>query len=176
MMLKMSHQKRMSTDNINTSYNPISFDHIFENVDPLSEWLQEKENPLLDDEGVLPVDTSDDEMNSGAGFDGGGLSPIDDDDKQSSDEGEIRYSGRYREEYDVDTDSGHFHDKSKFGRNMSHAPSRDRTHRSKLSARSKRKEKVTKKYNFGQRPQRPSEDRFQSEVEGSDLPLHSTNW
>ena len=54
----------MSTDDINTSFNPISLDYIFEDVDPLSEWLHEKENPLLDGEnaGVLPVDTSDDEM------------------------------------------------------------------------------------------------------------------
>ncbi|MBA0660937.1 hypothetical protein Goklo_012875, partial [Gossypium klotzschianum] len=57
------HQKRMSIDDINASFNPISLDHIFEDVDPLSEWLQEKENPLLDGENadVLPVDTSDDE-------------------------------------------------------------------------------------------------------------------
>ncbi|MFQ6652496.1 hypothetical protein Gotur_024330 [Gossypium turneri] len=60
-------------------------------VDPLSEWLHEKENPLLDGEnaGVLPVDTSDDEMDSGGGSDGGGLSPIDEDDGYSGDRGEI---------------------------------------------------------------------------------------
>ncbi|KAE8656015.1 hypothetical protein F3Y22_tig00117012pilonHSYRG00354 [Hibiscus syriacus] len=67
----------------------------------------EKENPLLDGEnaGVLPVDTSDDEMNvddqsqqqnlshssssttpsQSDGPDGGGLSPIDDNDRQSGD-------------------------------------------------------------------------------------------
>ncbi|MFQ6664836.1 hypothetical protein Gotur_031807 [Gossypium turneri] len=92
----------MSTDDINASFNPISIDYIFEDVDPLSEWLLEKENPLLDGEnvGVLPVDTSDDEIDvdqsqqqilshssssstpsqSGDGPDGGGLSPIDEDD------------------------------------------------------------------------------------------------
>nr|KJB61550.1 hypothetical protein B456_009G365600 [Gossypium raimondii] len=92
-------QKRMSTDDINASFNPISLDYIFEDVDPLSDRLYEKENPLLDGEnaGVLPMDTSDDEIDvdqseqqilshssssstpsqSGDGPDGGGLSPID---------------------------------------------------------------------------------------------------
>ncbi|KAK8497270.1 hypothetical protein V6N12_066010 [Hibiscus sabdariffa] len=57
----------MSNDVINTSYNPISLDHIFEDVDPLSEWLQEKENPLLDGEN-----SGGDGQDSGTG----GLSPI----------------------------------------------------------------------------------------------------
>ncbi|KAG8477998.1 hypothetical protein CXB51_027405 [Gossypium anomalum] len=83
-------------------------------VDPLSEWLHEKENPLLDGEnaGVLPVDTSDDEMDvnqsqqqylshssssstpsqSGDGPNGGSLSPIDEDDGYNVDRGEIRSS------------------------------------------------------------------------------------
>ncbi|KAE8702636.1 hypothetical protein F3Y22_tig00110482pilonHSYRG00530 [Hibiscus syriacus] len=120
----------MSIDDINASYNPISLDNIFEDVDSLSEWLQEKENPLLDGEnaGVLPVDTSDDEINvddqsqqqnlshssssatpsqSGDGPDGGGLSPIDDDDRQSGDGAEFRSSDRYGEQY-VYTGSRHF--------------------------------------------------------------------
>ncbi|KAK5841926.1 hypothetical protein PVK06_004252 [Gossypium arboreum] len=64
MRLQIRHQKRMSTDDINASFNPISLDHIFEDINPLSEWLHEKENPLFDGENVdvLPVDTSDDEM------------------------------------------------------------------------------------------------------------------
>ncbi|KAK9006809.1 hypothetical protein V6N11_019140 [Hibiscus sabdariffa] len=63
--LKMRHHQRMSNDAINTSYNSISHDHIFEDVDPLLEWLQEKEHPLLDGEnvGMFPVDSSDDEIN-----------------------------------------------------------------------------------------------------------------
>ncbi|MBA0610508.1 hypothetical protein Godav_011349 [Gossypium davidsonii] len=67
MRLQIKHQKRMSIDDINVSFNPIKLDHIFEDVDPLPEWLQKKENPLLDGEnvGVLFVDTSDDEMNVG---------------------------------------------------------------------------------------------------------------
>ncbi|KAH1081738.1 hypothetical protein J1N35_021499 [Gossypium stocksii] len=109
MKLQIRHQKRMSTDDINASFNPISLDYIFEDVDPLSEWLHDKENPLLDGEnaGVLPVDTSDDEMDvnqsqqqnlshsssssslmpsqSGDGTDGGGLSLIDEDDGYSGD-------------------------------------------------------------------------------------------
>ncbi|KAK8569171.1 hypothetical protein V6N12_007703 [Hibiscus sabdariffa] len=65
MRLKMRHQQRRSNDAINTSYNPISLDHIFEDVDPLSEWLQEKENPLLDVENasMFLADSSDDEIN-----------------------------------------------------------------------------------------------------------------
>ncbi|KAG8478390.1 hypothetical protein CXB51_028233 [Gossypium anomalum] len=64
MRLQIRHQKRMSIDDINTSFNPTGLDHIFEDVDPLLEWLHEKENPLLDGEnvGVLLVDTSDNEM------------------------------------------------------------------------------------------------------------------
>ncbi|MBA0636248.1 hypothetical protein Godav_000053 [Gossypium davidsonii] len=123
MRLQISHQKRMSIDDINASFNSINLDYIFEYVDPLLEWLHEKENSLLDGENisVLPVDTSDDKMNvdqsqqqnlshssssaspsqSGEGLDDGGLSPIDDDDGHSSDRGEIRSSSRYGGEYGV---------------------------------------------------------------------------
>ncbi|KAE8729291.1 hypothetical protein F3Y22_tig00003721pilonHSYRG00062 [Hibiscus syriacus] len=137
------------------SYNPISLDNIFEDVDSLSEWLQEKENPLIDGEnaGVLPVDTSDDEMNvddqsqqqnlshssssatpsqSGDGLDGGGLSPIDEDDRQSGDGAEFRSSDQYGEEY-VYTGSGYFHASSSRERN-------------EPSARSKGKGKDTRKH------------------------------
>ncbi|KAE8697591.1 hypothetical protein F3Y22_tig00110621pilonHSYRG00538 [Hibiscus syriacus] len=142
---QIRHQKRTSIDDINTSFNPINLDHIFEDVDPLSEWLQEKENPLLDGEiaGVLHVDTSDDETNidesqqqnlahssssatpsqSRDGLDGGGLSPIDDDDDDGGGGGdgrdEIRYSSLYEREYGVGTTSGYFRDRSKFGGNIS---------------------------------------------------------
>ncbi|MBA0612884.1 hypothetical protein Godav_013433 [Gossypium davidsonii] len=88
----------MSIDDMNTSSNPISLDHIFEDVDPLSEWLQEKENRLLDGEnvGVLPLDTFDDKMNSDDGPDSGGLSPIDDNNEHSGDRGQNRSSSQYR--------------------------------------------------------------------------------
>ncbi|MFQ6619830.1 hypothetical protein Gotur_000856, partial [Gossypium turneri] len=110
----------MSTDDINASFNPISIDHIFEDVDPLSEWLHEKENPLLDGEnaGVLP---------SGDGPDGGGLSPIDEDDGYSGDKGEIRSFSQYGGEYGVGTTSGNFRDRSEFDGNMFPEPSRDRS-------------------------------------------------
>ncbi|MBA0604964.1 hypothetical protein Godav_017586 [Gossypium davidsonii] len=139
----------MIIDDINASFNPISLDHIFEDVDPLSKWLQEKENPLLDGENtsVLPVDTSDDEMKvdrsqqqnlshssssatpsqSGDGHDGGGLSPIDDNDGHSGDRGEIRSSSQYGGEYGVDTTSRHFHNRSEFDGNMFPEPRRDRS-------------------------------------------------
>ncbi|KAK5785655.1 hypothetical protein PVK06_040258 [Gossypium arboreum] len=149
MRLQIRHQKRMSTDDINTSFNPISLDYIFEDVDPLSEWLHEKENPLLDGEnaGVLPVDTSDDEMDvnqsqqqnlshssssstpsqSGDGPDGGGLSPVDEDDGYNGDRGEIRSSSQYGGEYGVGTTSRHFRDRSEFDGNMFPEPRRDRS-------------------------------------------------
>ncbi|PPS18882.1 hypothetical protein GOBAR_AA01686 [Gossypium barbadense] len=95
-------------------------------------------NPDGENVGVLPVDTSDDEMDvdqsqqqnlshssssstpsqSGDGPDGGGLSPIDEDDRFSGDRGEIRSSSRYGEEYGVGTTSGHFRDKLEFDGNM----------------------------------------------------------
>ncbi|KAK5819835.1 hypothetical protein PVK06_024864 [Gossypium arboreum] len=149
MRLQIRHQKRMSTDDINVSFNPISLDHIFEYVDPLSEWLHEKENPLLDggNAGVLPVDTSNDEMDvnqsqqqnlshssssstpsqSGDEPDGGSLSPIDEDDGYSVDKGEIRSSSQYEGEYGVGTTSGHFCDRSEFDGNMFPEPRRDRS-------------------------------------------------
>ncbi|KAK5838531.1 hypothetical protein PVK06_007261 [Gossypium arboreum] len=139
----------MSIDDINASFNPISLDHIFEDVDPLSKWLHEKENPLLDGEntGVFPVDTSDDEMDvdqsqqqnlshstsssmpsqSGDGPDGGGLIPIDEDDGHSGDRGETRSSSRYRGEYEVGTTSGHFRDRLEFDRYMFPELKRDKS-------------------------------------------------
>ncbi|KAG8498408.1 hypothetical protein CXB51_006950 [Gossypium anomalum] len=132
---------------INASFNPISLDHIFEDVDSLLEWLHEKENPLLDGEnvGVLPVDTSDDEMDvdqsqqqnlshssssstpsqSGDGLNGGGLSPINEDDGHSGDRGEIRPSSWFGGEYGVGTATGHFRDRSEFDGNMFPEPRRD---------------------------------------------------
>ncbi|MBA0787034.1 hypothetical protein Gotri_025817 [Gossypium trilobum] len=97
MRLQIRHQKRMSIDDINASFNSINLDHILEDVDPLPEWLHEKKIPLLDGEnaGVLPVDTSDDEIDSGDGLNGGGLSLIDDDDGYYGDRGEIRSSSQY---------------------------------------------------------------------------------
>ncbi|MBA0670801.1 hypothetical protein Goklo_025104, partial [Gossypium klotzschianum] len=145
---------------INTSFNPISLDHIFEDIDPLSEWLHEKENPLLDGENVdvLPVDTSDDEMDvdqsqqqnlshsssnstpsqSGDGPDGGSLSPIDEDDRHSGDRGEIRSSSRCGEEYGVGTTSELFRDRSEFDGNMFPEPKRDKSeHKSSSKGKGK---------------------------------------
>ncbi|KAK5803024.1 hypothetical protein PVK06_030663 [Gossypium arboreum] len=113
----------MSIDDINASFNLISLDHIFEDVDPLSEWLREKENLLLDGENVGVSTPS----HSGNGPDGGGLSPIDEDDGYSGDRGEIRSSSQYKGEYGVGTTSGHFRDRSEFDGNMFPEPRRDRS-------------------------------------------------
>ncbi|KAK9018927.1 hypothetical protein V6N11_033972 [Hibiscus sabdariffa] len=103
----------MSNDAINTSYNPTSLDHIFEDVDPPSEWIHEKENPLLDGAGLFLVDTSDDEIaivdqsqqqnlsdsssSATSTQSGGGLSPIYDDDRENGDGGEIISTRRHGE-------------------------------------------------------------------------------
>ncbi|KAK8514580.1 hypothetical protein V6N13_103257 [Hibiscus sabdariffa] len=132
----------MSNDAINTSYNPIRLDHIIEGVDPLSEWLQEKENSLLDSEnaGLFPADSSDDEINVVDQFEEqnlpdssssatptqsggdrqdsgtGGLSPIYDDDKENGDRGEIRSSRLHGEEYEIGFAGGRFRHMSEFGK------------------------------------------------------------
>ncbi|KAL4379541.1 hypothetical protein GQ457_02G039760 [Hibiscus cannabinus] len=118
-------------------------------VDPLSEWLQEKENPLLDGEnaGLFPADSSYDEINvvdqseeqnlydssssatpTHSGGDRqdsgtGGLSPIYDDDRESGDRGEIRSSRLHGEEYEIGFAGGRFRHMSEFGGNMSVTPS-----------------------------------------------------
>ncbi|KAK8672401.1 hypothetical protein V6N13_110773 [Hibiscus sabdariffa] len=122
------------------------------------EWLQEKENPLLDGEnaGLFPADSSDDEINvvdqskeqnlsdssssatpTQSGGDRqdsgtGGLSPIYDD-IESDD----------REEYGIGSAGGRFRHMSEFGGNMSATPSGSRE-RSESRARSKEKEKSKK--------------------------------
>ena len=75
---------RRSQEEIEASFNPINLDYIFQDDDPLSPWIEERENPLL--EGVqnaewLPIIDSDDE-NMEVGNDdadsnenSGGLSP-----------------------------------------------------------------------------------------------------
>ncbi|MFQ6646009.1 hypothetical protein Gotur_020522, partial [Gossypium turneri] len=110
----------ISTDDKNASFNPISLGHIFEDVDPPSEWLHEKENPLLDGENVGV-------LLSGDGLDGGGLRPIHEDDGYSGDRGEIRSSSQYRVEYGVCTTSGHFRDRLEFAGNMFPELMRDRS-------------------------------------------------
>ncbi|KAG8500890.1 hypothetical protein CXB51_002903 [Gossypium anomalum] len=104
-------------------------------------------NPDGENVGVLLVDTSNDEMDvdqsqqqnlsyssfssmpsqSGDGPDGGGLSPIDEDDGRSGDRGEIKFSSRYGGEYGVGTTSGHLSDRSEFDGNMFPEPRRDRS-------------------------------------------------
>ncbi|KAK8997915.1 hypothetical protein V6N11_012451 [Hibiscus sabdariffa] len=122
----------MSNDDINTSYNPICLNHIFEDVDPLVEWLQEKDNPLLDGQN-----------SGGDGQDSGGLSPTYDDGRESCDRGEIRSSRQHEEEYGIGFASGHFHHKLEIGGNMSATPSCSRE-KSEPRARSKEKGESTK--------------------------------
>uniref|UniRef100_A0A151UHY0 Copia protein n=1 Tax=Cajanus cajan TaxID=3821 RepID=A0A151UHY0_CAJCA len=79
MKLKMSHQMRKSQEEIKTSFTAINLDYIFQEDNPLSPWIEERENPLLD--GVqnskwLPrIDTDDEDVEGGnSDNDGGDLS------------------------------------------------------------------------------------------------------
>ncbi|XP_028117885.1 uncharacterized protein LOC114315472 [Camellia sinensis] len=48
MILKLRHVKRSSQEEIDRSFNPINLDYIFEEDDPISPWIEERENHLLD--------------------------------------------------------------------------------------------------------------------------------
>lgn len=84
MKLRMRDQKRNSQQEIEESFNPINLDYIFQEDDPLSPWMEEREGPLLD--GVqnsewLPILDTDDEDdvvlddNADSNGTGDGLSP-----------------------------------------------------------------------------------------------------
>ncbi|XP_031386376.1 uncharacterized protein LOC116199913 isoform X2 [Punica granatum] len=51
MRLKHKHMMRRSREKIEESFNLITFDHIFTRVEPILEWLVEREAPLLDGNG-----------------------------------------------------------------------------------------------------------------------------
>lgn len=70
MKLKMRTTMRRSQEDIESSFNPINLDHIFQE-DYLAPWIEEREGPLLEgaeNAGWLPVD-SDDEFEEPAGGD-----------------------------------------------------------------------------------------------------------
>jgi hypothetical protein len=65
MKFKMRHNMR-SQEDIESSFNPINLDYIFQEEDHLAPWLEEREGPLLD--GIqnsqwLPIDSDDDNDN-----------------------------------------------------------------------------------------------------------------
>lgn len=75
---------RKSQEEIEASFNPINLDYIFHEDDPLSQWIEERENPLLDglqNADWLPIiDTDDEDVevandNVDSGENSGGLSP-----------------------------------------------------------------------------------------------------
>ncbi|XP_058771877.1 uncharacterized protein LOC131645218 [Vicia villosa] len=79
MKLRMRDKLRKTREEIEASFDPINLDYIFQE-DPLSQWIEERENPLLD--GVqnaewLPiVDTYDENVDDNSeSNDSGGLSP-----------------------------------------------------------------------------------------------------
>ncbi|XP_058732564.1 uncharacterized protein LOC131604090 [Vicia villosa] len=80
MKLRMRDKLRKSQEEIEANFDPINLDYIFQE-DPLSHWIEERENPLLD--GVqnaewLPIVDTDDENvddNSESNESGGGISP-----------------------------------------------------------------------------------------------------
>ncbi|GMP68178.1 hypothetical protein CsSME_00027887 [Camellia sinensis var. sinensis] len=85
MRLKLRHVKRSSQEEIDRSFNPINLDYIFEEDDPISPWIEERENPLLDgvdnsewldlvsdDDGDGGNDSNGDGGDGSDGNDGGG--------------------------------------------------------------------------------------------------------
>lgn len=85
----MRHEMRRSQEEIENSFNPINLDYIFQDDDPLVPWIEERENPLLeevqnakwlpivdsDDENMEDGGDDDDGTNSNKNSGGGGLSP-----------------------------------------------------------------------------------------------------
>lgn len=61
MKLKMRHLRRRGNDEINCSFDPINLDYIFDEDDPLNEWVEETEQPVFDgdDLGWLEDDYDD---------------------------------------------------------------------------------------------------------------------
>ncbi|XP_028060037.1 uncharacterized protein LOC114263653 [Camellia sinensis] len=85
MRLKLRHVKRSSQEEIDRSFNPVNLDYIFEEDDPISPWIEERENPLLDgvdnsewldlvsdDDGGGGNDSNGDDGDGSDGNDGGG--------------------------------------------------------------------------------------------------------
>ena len=62
-MLKIRHLTRNTAREIEEGFNPINLDYIFEEDDPLSLWLEEREAPLLDgqDNSWMNSDNEDDD-------------------------------------------------------------------------------------------------------------------
>lgn len=143
----MRHSRRRSQEEIENSFNPINLDYIFNEDDPLSQWIEERENPLLD--GVqnaewLPRDDSDDDIegdgdnsensNGDNTHNGdGGLSPPSDDDGGDNGEGNNEES---TDNFDEDRQQDPYQDVPYGIRNqgfvidMSSIPIRDRSERS----------------------------------------------
>jgi hypothetical protein len=88
MKLKMRHEMRRSQEEIDATFDPINLNYIFQEdpLSPLSQWIEERENPLLDgvqnaewlpvvdtDDEIVEVDDDNNESNDSGN--GGGLSP-----------------------------------------------------------------------------------------------------
>ncbi|KAF1885704.1 hypothetical protein Lal_00039552 [Lupinus albus] len=96
MKLKMRTKMRRSQEKIEASFNPINFDNIFQEGNPLSEWIEEREIENME------VDSDDD----GSDENSGGLSPPTDNSgngggnvetRESDDEGEQMHNDPYEE-------------------------------------------------------------------------------
>ena len=112
MKLRMRHNQRRSQEEIENSFNPINLDYIFQEDDPLSPWVEEREGPLLDgpqnSEWLPRMDTDDEEVevdddstsneNDSHSGDGGGLSP------PSNNSGG---GGEEESDHDIDEDREH---------------------------------------------------------------------
>ncbi|CAL5327746.1 unnamed protein product [Camellia sinensis] len=93
MRLKLRHVRRRNQEEIDRSFNPINLDYIFKEDDPISPWIEERENPLLDG-----VDNSKwlDLVSDDDGGGGGGGNNINGDGSDGNDgDGTHRYQARH---------------------------------------------------------------------------------
>ncbi|KAF7821881.1 Copia protein [Senna tora] len=116
MKLKMRESETRSQEEIESSFNPINLNYTFQKEDPLSPWIEERENPLLDGvqnaEWLPRIDTdeedeegdNDDDSDSNEGDNGdGGLSPLSNNSGGNNDSGGDNNNDGGNRDIDEDT-------------------------------------------------------------------------
>ncbi|CAO2821302.1 unnamed protein product [Amaranthus hypochondriacus] len=61
MKLKLRNLKRRGNDDINSSFDPINLDYIFEEDDPLDDWLEEREAHVFSGDDLSWLNLDDDD-------------------------------------------------------------------------------------------------------------------